>query len=220
MLRLLLKLLAAVAVLALVWVLLVSFAPGSLVAKGAPCPRNLGWGPAWLPRASPLVALDLPLKGGRGRLCYGSPSLRGRTMIGGEAVPYGELWRLGANEPTTLHLDRIVYVGDLVLSPGSYSLYAIPDRKEWEIVINRATKQWGLESEYTPEIAAQEVGRVRLQAQALDAPVEALTFSSRTSALGAVELIFEWQTTRWRLPLVTDRTDYEPPDEPAPSTDL
>jgi hypothetical protein len=220
MFRLFLKLLGLAAAIFVSWVLLVTLAPGSLIASGAPCPRNLGWGPAWLPRESPLEALEIPFRKGKGKLCYGSPSLKGRKMIGGDAVPYDRLWRLGANEPTTLHLSRIVYIGDLVLAPGSYSLYAVPGIKEWEIVINSNSRQWGLESEYTDEVAEREVGRIRVQTQALDIPVEKLTFTSQLSALGAVELVFEWQTTRWRLPLVTERTDYEPSDEVNPVTDI
>src|SRR6187402_2302197 len=111
MLRAIWKLLGLAAALALGWVLLVSLAPGSWIAAGAPCPRNLSWGPAWLPRVSPLESLSFALPGGgKGKLCYGSPSLKGRTMIGG-VLPYGQLWRLGANEPTTLHLSRTAHIG-------------------------------------------------------------------------------------------------------------
>ena len=84
MMRALLKLLGLAALLLLGWVLLVSLAPGTWIAAGAPCPRNLAWGDAWMPRASPLESLSFPLPGGgKGKLCYGSPSLKGRKMIGG-----------------------------------------------------------------------------------------------------------------------------------------
>jgi hypothetical protein len=216
MLKFFLKLLATAGGLFLAWVLLVSLAPGDWVAAGAPCPRNLAWGPAWLPRASPLDSVSIALPGGKARLCYGRPSLRGRTMIGGDAVPYGKLWRLGANEPTTLHTSRILYVGDLVLAPGSYSLYAIPGIREWEIIVNRSIRQWGLESEYDDEVLAQEVGRIRVQAQHLDSPVETLTFRAQPAATSAVELVFEWQETRWRLPLDTSRSDFDTYEESEP----
>src|SRR5688500_17753360 len=57
-------------------------------------------------------------------LCYGAPSARGRDIMGG-LVPYGEPWRIGADEPTTLHLSSRANVGGVALQPGSYSLYAI-----------------------------------------------------------------------------------------------
>lgn len=215
--RFLIKLLGLAAALFLGWVLLVSLAPGSWIAAGAPCPRNLSWGPAWGSRVSPLAALSIPVPGGKVRVCYGRPSLRGRTMIGGDAVPFGQLWRLGANEPTTLHTSRILRIGDLVLAPGSYSLYAIPGQREWEIVINRKIRQWGLESEYTDEVRSHEVGRITVPAQRLETPIETLTFLTQPSALGAADLIFEWQSTRWRLPIDTGGYAPESFEESAPA---
>jgi hypothetical protein len=220
MLRLLMKLAGAAAAVFLGWVILVSLAPGNLVASGAPCPRNLAWGPAWLPRVSPLVALRIALPdGGKAKLCYGQPSLKGRKMLGG-VVPYGELWRLGANEPTTLHVNRTVHIGDIVLAPGSYSLYAIPGPIEWEIIVNRSTRQWGLESEYTSSVQAKEIGRIRVKAQHPDSPVEALTFTSVPSALGAVEIVFEWQDVRWRLPIAPGAENVDPFESTTPTTDM
>lgn len=200
--RLLLRLFGALLALALGWVLLISLAPGSWVATWAPCPRNLAWGPAWLPRVSPLAAVRIELPGGAAKVCYGQPSLRGREMLGG-VLPNGQLWRLGANEPTTLHVNRLVRLGDLVLAPGSYSLYAVPGGREWEIRINRSIRQWGLESEYTDAVQELEVGRLRVPASRLDAKVETMTFRFEPSAIGAVDLVFEWQNTAWRLALDT-----------------
>lgn len=195
-------LLLAALTLGLGWLALTSFAPGSSVATWAPCPRNWGWVPAWLPRASPLEAIALGL-GDRGhaKICYGRPSLRGRTMIGGEAVPFGRLWRTGANEPTTLHLDSAARLGSLPLLPGSYSIYTVPGPTSWEVIVNRSTRQWGLEAEYTEAIAAQEVGRVRAEVEPLTSPVETFTVRAVGAGAGGYDLLFEWQTTRIRVPL-------------------
>jgi hypothetical protein len=184
------------------WLALTSFSPGPWVASWAPCPRNWGWIPAWLPRASPLAAV--PMRFGDGhhaKLCYGRPSLRGRVMIGGDAVPFGRLWRLGANEPTTIHLDGPAELGDLHLLPGSYSLYAIPGDPVWELIVNSSTRQWGIESEYTAEVASHEVGRLRLVAEKIDRPVETLTVRAIGAGADGFDLVFEWQTTRLVVPL-------------------
>jgi hypothetical protein len=80
-------------------------------------------------------------------------------MIGGEAVPYGDLWRFGANEPTTIHLDVAASIAGLEVEPGSYSLYAVPmEGDEWTLLVNRSTSQWGHESQNKPEEEAQEGG--------------------------------------------------------------
>ena len=183
------------------FVLLTSLAPGSSIATWAPCPRNWAWAPAWLPRTSPLAAVRFDFEGGHGKVCYGRPSLRGRRMLGGEAVPWGQLWRTGANETTTLHLDAPARLGPLPLLPGSYALYTVPGPATWEVVVNRAIRQWGLESEYSDEVRAQEVGRIEVPVEVLDQPVETLTFRAVPAATGAVDLVLEWQTTRIRLPL-------------------
>lgn len=134
------------------------------------------------------------------KVCYGRPLVKGRTIFGSELVPYGKLWRTGANEPTTLHLDRVVRVGELVLAPGSYSIYTLPGERDWTVIFNRSTRQWGLESEYTDEVAAQEAGRILVRARPTEKPVEHLTWRSEPSASSAVDLVLEWQGTRLRLP--------------------
>lgn len=199
--RTIVSVLTLAAAFGLVWIALTTFSPGSWIARWAPCPRNWGWAPAWLPRRSALAAVPIDLDHGRAKLCYGRPSLRGRRMIGGEAVPYGRLWRTGANEPTTLHVDVPVRIGPLDLLPGSYSIYTVPDLLTWTVVLNRSTRQWGLESEYTDEIARQEVGRFVVPAGVLDQPVETLEASAVPAATGAVDLLFAWQTTQIRIPM-------------------
>ena len=184
------------------WIALTSLAPGSSVATWAPCPRNWGWLPAWLPRQSPLAAERFEIEPTlHGKVCYGRPSLRGRTMIGGDAVPFGRLWRTGANEPTTLHFDGPARLGALDLAAGSYALYTVPDPAAWEVVVTRATRQWGIESLYDEAARASEVGRFRVAVEVLDAPVETLTIRAVPASSSAVDLLVEWQTSRIRLPL-------------------
>ena len=75
------------------WVALTTLATGSSIATWAPCPRNWAWLPTYLPRESPLEALSFKLGKVHVKVCYGSPALRGRTMLGGDSVPFGKLWR-------------------------------------------------------------------------------------------------------------------------------
>jgi Protein of unknown function (DUF2911) len=185
---------------AALWFSLTSFAPGPWVAVWAPCPRNWGWTPAWLPRPSPLGSLAFRLGEGHLKLCYGRPSLRGRTMLGGDAVPWGRLWRTGANEPTTIHSDRPFRIGELALDAGSYSLYSVPDPQRWQIVVNGSIRQWGLEPIY-PSVAAAEIARFPVAAERTAAPVETLTFRVGPQVGSARELILEWQESRVRIPL-------------------
>jgi hypothetical protein len=148
-------------------------------------------------RQSPYDSVAIDVGGGQAKICYGRPSLRGRTMIGGEAVPYDTLWRTGANEPTTLHLNVPATIAGILVQPGSYSLYTVPRAgAEWTLIVNRSTAQWGDEGSYTADVRAQEVGRAQLQAEALDSPVEQFTIRPTDGGL-----VMEWQTTRVLVPV-------------------
>lgn len=149
-------------------------------------------------RASPYDSTTIDVGEGMAKICYGRPYLKGRIMIGGEAVPYDTLWRTGANEPTTIHLNVPATIAGLDVEPGSYSLYTIPrEGSEWTLIVNRSTSQWGHESTYTEEVRAREVGRTEVQVEPLDSEVEQLTLRPMSS--GGVAL--EWQDSRVRIPI-------------------
>jgi hypothetical protein len=96
------------------------------------------------PRQSPKTTATGKIGDATITITYGSPSVKGRK-IWGDIVPFGKVWRAGANEATILETDKEIKVGGKKLAPGKYSLYAIPDEKEWEIIINSQTGQWGIE---------------------------------------------------------------------------
>jgi len=152
-------------------------------------------------RASPYDSTRFAVGDGEILVCYGRPSARGRTMIGGENVPYGRLWRTGANEPTILHISAPVSIAGVDVEPGSYSLYTIPGESEWTIIVNRAIDQWGHESSYTPELEAQEVGRGTVAAERVEDHIEQFTIRAEPADDGAT-LILEWEHTRVPIPVV------------------
>jgi hypothetical protein len=151
-------------------------------------------------RKSPLDSLTFTVAKQPVKVCYGRPSSRGRTMLGGAAVPYGKLWRTGANEPTIVSTPVALTVAGIRLTPGTYSLYTVPNAGEWEIILNRSTTQWGEESNYTAAVKAQEVGRGRVKADAVATPVDTFTIRSEAAGRG-VSLVLEWEKTRVRIPV-------------------
>lgn len=156
-------------------------------------------------RASPYDSASIALGDATLKVCYGRPSARGRTMIGGEHVPFGQLWRTGANEPTILHLPIAARIAGIALAPGSYSLYTIPGEREWTVILNRSITQWGHESAYTEEVRAQEVGRGTVMSEPTAEHVETFTIRGEPAGPGRAELILEWERTRVRVPI--ERTD-------------
>ncbi|MDX1493776.1 MAG: DUF2911 domain-containing protein [Longimicrobiales bacterium] len=148
-------------------------------------------------RESPLDSVRITLGGEDAKLCYGRPSTRGRSMVGGQD-PYGLPWRMGANEPTTLHLPFPATVGSVQVGPGSYTLYAIPQAGSWTIVVNANTNRWGIP--LSPDVRRSDVGSFTVTPSRLPDPVETLTFRFEGSG-GSGSLIYEWENTTFRIPI-------------------
>jgi hypothetical protein len=157
-------------------------------------------------RASAYDSTTINVAGYTAQICYSRPSAKGRTIFGG-LVPYGKLWRTGANEPTIIHIPFTAEIAGIRVEPGSYSIYTIPTETDWTIIVNRSISQWGHESQYKPEIQAQEVGRATVASQHLDDYVETFTIRQEPGAGGTsgssdtVDLVLEWERTRVRVPI-------------------
>lgn len=163
-----------------------------------PCLKDWTSPVSYKPRASPLATVRIPLGDGTVQVCYGRPSARGRLIFGG-VVPYGELWRTGANEPTRIYTDRRMSIAGIPLEPGRYSIYSRPGGDGWEVHLNRSTLHWG--NDLSASVLAQEVGHTTVPVEQLVQPVETLTVRSEARAADAADLIVEWEGTRVRLEL-------------------
>lgn len=151
-------------------------------------------------RESPFDSTSVQIAGSEFKVCYGRPSMRGREIFGG-LVPYDTIWRTGANEPTIIHVPVAADIAGIAVEPGSYSLYTVPGQQEWTVIVNRSTTQWGIESQYTDEIRAEEVGRAQVPAEAVDAPVEMFTISAEPAGQDAADLVLQWEQTSVRIPV-------------------
>lgn len=155
-------------------------------------------------RPSPLDSLMFTVGSARVKVCYGAPSARGRKIFGGDVVPYGQLWRTGANEPTMIHTSAPITVAGLAVPAGVVSLYTVPGKDEWEVIVNRSVAQWGAEGRYTDEIKAQEIGRGKARSTMLPAAVE--RFLIRVEPAGSqATLVLEWEHTRVAIPIAAAR---------------
>ena len=117
----------------------------------------------------------------------------------GRVVPFGEPWRLGANEATTLTVSAPVLFGDIRLEAGSYSLYAVPEQREWRVIVNRAGRRWGIPINDT--VKAQDIGSVSAAVEAVTPPVEEFRIRFERDGSDAVDLVIEWERTRVRVPI-------------------
>ena len=105
------------------------------------------------------------------KINYGSPSIKGRKIWGG-LEPYGEVWRTGANEATTIELTADVKVEGETLVAGKYALFTIPNEDEWVVIFNSEPDQWG-DYKYDD---TKDVLRVTVKPQSLEENVEAMDF--------------------------------------------
>jgi len=121
---------------------------------------------------------------------YSSPRAKGRKIFGG-LVPYGEVWRTGANEATTFVTTADVMVGGTHVPAGSYTIFTIPNKDKWTLVISKKTGEWG--TNYPgPE---NDLARIEMKASALPAAAENFTIAfDKTS--GGCALRMDWETTR------------------------
>ena len=121
---------------------------------------------------------------------YSSPRAKGRKIFG-ELVPYGQEWRLGANEATTFVTTADVTVGGTKVPAGSYTLFAVPMEDKWTLVISKKTKEWG-----TPYPGKdQDLARVPMKVAKLPSAVENFTIAF-DNAGSTCTMRVEWETTR------------------------
>jgi hypothetical protein len=150
-------------------------------------------------RASPLDSAMVTLGGAEAKVCYGAPSVNERVIMG-ELVPFDQPWRTGANEATVLHLPFPAQVAGVSVEPGSYSLYTVPTTGDWQVVVNANAQRWGIP--INDDVRAADLGTGTVTPEAIDAPVERMTFEFDRISDTEAHLVMEWETTRLRIPVV------------------
>lgn len=121
---------------------------------------------------------------------YSSPRMKGRKIFGG-LVPYGQVWRTGANEATTFVTTADLKVKGKKIPVGSYTIFTVPEKKKWTLIINKHTGEWGIPYHYESE----ELARVPMKATATATPVEDFTIGL-TQSRHACTLQVGWENTQ------------------------
>src|SRR5712664_2796623 len=142
-------------------------------------------------RPSPAAKASCALADGKTiTVDYSSPRAKGRKIFGG-LVPYGEVWRAGANEATTFVTTADLMVGGTHVPAGSYTIFAIPNKDKWTLVISKKTGEWG--TAYPgPE---NDLARIEMKVTKTSAPVENFTIAFDQSGNGCT-MRLEWENTR------------------------
>ena len=127
------------------------------------------------PRVSPHETVNATVDGAKITIVYGRPYTKDpksgeKRKIWGGLVPYGKVWRLGADEATILTTDKDISIGGTAITPGSYSLYLWPEESGAKLIVNKQTGQWG-----TKYDEKQDLVRIEMKEEPANKPVDQFT---------------------------------------------
>jgi hypothetical protein len=142
-------------------------------------------------RPSPAASAQCKFADGKSiKVAYSSPRAKGRKIYGG-LVPYGEVWRTGANEATAFVTDANLSIGGKDISAGSYTIFTVPNQDKWLLIVNKKNAEWGIPYKYE----ADELGRFDMSVSKTAAPVEDFTISFHEMGTGC-HMYLDWENTR------------------------
>jgi hypothetical protein len=129
------------------------------------------------------------------KVIYARPSAKGRAIFG-DLIKFGEIWRVGANENTEIKFYKEVTIGGKKIAAGTYSLFAIPEKDKWTIIINKELDLWG---GYAYD-ESKDVVRVSVPVKPVSTPIEALSIAFTTEG-SVANLVIGWDKTTVELPI-------------------
>ena len=155
-----------------------------------------------LPAPSPTQTLKQDFSLSNIEITYSRPAVRGRKIFG-ELVPFGKIWRTGANAATTIRFGEDVNFGGKDIKAGEYELFTIPNKDVWEVVLNYGKGDWGA---YAVD-AKKEALRIQVKPQALSKNVENFTMNVNNITLNACTIDLMWEKTLVSIPVKANNNE-------------
>ncbi|MDR7370141.1 DUF2911 domain-containing protein [Flavobacterium aquidurense] len=129
------------------------------------------------------------------KVIYSRPAVKGRVIFGG-LIPFGEVWRVGANENTEIKFYKPATINGVAVPAGSYSLFAIPEKDKWTIIINKELDMWG---SYAYD-ESKDLVRISVPVKTVPTPIELLSIAF-TAKDGITNLVIGWEKTTVDVPI-------------------
>lgn len=153
---------------------------------------------------SPMDALYYPINAPKAKddskplikVLYSRPQRKGREIFG-VLEQFNKVWRLGANESTEISFAETVTIGDKKIKAGTYSLFAVPSKDKWVLIVNKETDKWGAFS-YD---SAKDLVRIEVPVTKLAKPIESFSMTF-TELVNGANLVMAWDTTQVELPIL------------------
>lgn len=151
-----------------------------------------------IPAASPRQTVEQEFSMAKISLDYGRPAVKGRKVFG-ELVPFGQVWRAGANSATKIIFEQSIDFGGKVVPAGTYGVFVIPQEKEWKIILNKDANQWGAYS-YDERL---NIVDITVPTQKLTEAQEVFEIALNPKDENNVDMVFKWDLTKVIVPLKT-----------------
>jgi len=154
------------------------------------------------PQPSPSASIEQVVGLTEVEIEYSRPGMKGRKIFG-DLVPFGEVWRLGANKSTIIELGDDVKIGGKEVKSGEYSMFAIPGESEWTIIINTNLTLWGSDG-YKKE---EDVARFTVKPTKITDAIESFTIDFSHFTSNSANINFSWENTRVSFPIETNANE-------------
>ncbi|AZI23067.1 DUF2911 domain-containing protein [Chryseobacterium taklimakanense] len=150
-----------------------------------------------LPAASPRATVEQQFSMSKITVDYGRPGVKGRKVFG-DLVPYGKVWRAGANSSTKIEFRQSINFGGVVVPAGKYGLYILPNEKDWKIILNSDSQSWG-----TAYDASKDLYSVVVPVQKMANRQEFFEIALQPLDDNAIDLVFKWDNVKAAVPMKT-----------------
>lgn len=132
-------------------------------------------------------------------IVYSRPNMKGRVVFG-DLAPLGKLWRTGANAATKVTFGEDVKVGGVAVKAGSYVIYTIPNKDEWEVILNKGLNNWGTDG-YKAE---EDVAKFKVKSMMLPMNIETFTMQIANVMPSSADIQIMWEKTAVAIPVTAD----------------
>ena len=149
-----------------------------------------------LPALSPTAKISQDFSISNIEINYSRPSMRGRKIFG-DMIPYGKIWRTGANAATKIKFGEDVEIAGQKIKAGEYAMYTMPDKDQWRIILNTGTGNWGADG-YSKE---NDVARFTVKSMAMETEVQTFTIDISDITFTTCKIELMWEKTKVVLPV-------------------
>ena len=156
-----------------------------------------------LPALSPNAKISQDFSVSNIEISYSRPSMRGRKIFG-DVVPFGKVWRTGANSATKIKIGEDMEIAGQKVKAGEYAIYTIPGKDKWEVILNSGTGNWGTDG-YAKDA---DVARFTVKPSSIEGNCQTFTIMITDITFTTCKIEMVWEKTKIVIPVVAHNADH------------